>query len=394
MTLEHDDILVLTAGFWNTTQRMRHKMPIAWAKAGNRVLWIEQSPFPGTDWHVSNRLKNALAGNLREVETRLWVGSTPPAIPYMFKGGSLGNSLRRLHRPFYVQRIKHYLKQLNFKPKLVVLLQLAARHDILKFFPAPCTIYYSHDLYGYGHVNVPALEELKKCCRAVDMVWTTSEMQRKQLAAYSSNAHHFPHAVDIDWWKNNHRIVPEEYASIKPPRAVYTGVFHEKIDLPLLVDVATKKPEWNLVFVGPVSEQKLNAEILKKARSLPNMHFLEEKKPAQLAGYIAGADLLMLPYVADETRRFAGLALKFYEYMISGKPIISTPYTELETDAKDLLSISAKTDDWISFFDSCLKNRDLEKEKQRVALAHKNSYKTRLETQRGILKDWVTLNNV
>ncbi len=257
---------------------MRHKMPIAWARAGNRVLWIEQSPFPIHDWRVPRRLGKAISGDLRMVEERLWVGSAPPAIPHMYKGDPLGNLFRRLQRPFYVRRIKQYLKQLDFRPKFVVLIQQAARHDVLKFFPAPCTIYYSHDLYGYGHAKEQTVKELKKCCAKVDMVWTTSEIQREQLIAYNPYAHHIPHAVDIGWWENNRNDVPEEYSSIKPPMAIYTGVFQEKIDIELLITLATKKPEWNFVFVGPVVEHNFGADILSKARSLPNMHFLGEKK--------------------------------------------------------------------------------------------------------------------
>jgi glycosyltransferase involved in cell wall biosynthesis len=309
----------------------------------------------------------------------------------MYKGGSLGNALRRLHRPFYVQRIKQYLKQLDFHPALVVLIQQAARHDVLKFFPAPCSIYYSHDLYGYGKASEPTLTELRKCCATVDMVWTTSKIQKTQLSTYNPNVHHIPHAVDTDWWENNRHEIPEQYAFIKPPRAVYTGVFQKKIDISLLIALATKKPEWNFVFVGPVLEHNFDTEMLRKAYSQPNMHFLGEKKPEQLPGYISGASLLMLPYIADKTSRFRGLALKFYEYMISGKPIIATPYTDFETNEKDLLYISANANEWASFFDDCLRGKDLDKEQRRIALAHQNSYESRIEMQRKLLSEWFAL---
>jgi hypothetical protein len=44
--LRDDDILVLTEQHWDAPKRIAHKMPIAWAEAGNRVLWIEGAPFP------------------------------------------------------------------------------------------------------------------------------------------------------------------------------------------------------------------------------------------------------------------------------------------------------------------------------------------------------------
>jgi len=389
MYLKNDDILVITGGFWDDPKRMRHKMPLTWARAGNRILWIEQTPFPPHDWRKPNRLSNAVLGRLRLIEERFWVGSAIPGVPYLHRGDLRGHALRSLHRPLAVHRIRRYMEQLNFKPRIVTLIQQAARHDLLDHFPAPRTIYYSHDLFGYGDADIAAIAELKRCCEKVDMIWTTSEAQKEDLIQYNPNTHHFPHAVDIDWWEQNCDEVPPEYETIPHPRAVYTGVFQRKINLPLLIETANRCPNWNFVFVGPVQAHNIDSEKLAMAKTLSNVHFLGERDPNRLPGYISNADLLLLPYICDENRRFLGLALKFYEYMISGKPIIATPYTELETSHKDLLHIASNADEWVEILDSCSASKDLDKAKRRKALAYENSYAARLKAQRIILGETI-----
>ena len=49
-----------------------------------------------------------------------------------------------------LHRIQRYLRELNLDPNIVILMQQAARHDILTAFPDCVTIYYCHDLHGYG----------------------------------------------------------------------------------------------------------------------------------------------------------------------------------------------------------------------------------------------------
>ena len=96
----------------------------------------------------------------------------------------------------------------------------------------------------------------------------------------------------------------------------------------------------------------------------------------------------MLPYICDANRKYAGLALKFYEYLISGHPIVTTPYTDLETEDTNLLYIASNASEWSDALEAGLKENDPDKAKRRITIAHRNSYEARMEEQRAILSSW------
>jgi glycosyltransferase involved in cell wall biosynthesis len=388
--LETDDILVIGEQFWEGPLRVRHKMPLAWAARGNRVLWMEQAAFPPHDWRVRGRLHSAVVGRLNSVADRLWVGASPPGVPLMYSGGISGNALRALHRPLMYHRIRRYLRELSFAPRIVVLMQQAARHDILKHFPNCLTIYYCHDLYGYGGASAAVLREERRCCESVDVVFTTSEAHRRRLVQYNEHTFHIPHAVDIEWWESGYQVAPIEYSNIPKPRALYAGaVQSRKVDFGLLAECARARPNWNFVLVGRLEDESFAPGELKALRDASNVHLLGARPFQELPGYIAGADALMLPYRMGENYRMAGLAAKFYEYLVSGKPVLTTPYTEFETDSRDLLKIVEGVAAWIEALDVALAEVDPDKSNRRRDLARANSYSARIDMQQQLLSAYL-----
>lgn len=386
--LHDDDILVITNGFWDEPKRVRHKMPLAWAYEGNRVLWIEQPPFPPHDWRTGDRLRNALRGRLEEVAGRLWVGSAPPALPGLHRGGAAGSLLRSLHRPWMLGRIRGYMKQLDFRPRLLVLFQQPSRCDLLAGLPHELSVYYCYDLYGHGNADAATAAIEESCCTRVDAVFTTSAVLKDRLQAWNAMTGHVPHAVDVTWWEANWDRVPPEYGVIPHPRAVYTGVLQEKIDWKLLCELATMRPALQLVLTGPVLTDHIERKWLDEVRSLENIHLLGPRDVKVLPGFLAGADVLLLPYVLDSNRRSAGLALKFYEYFISGKPVLATPYTDFEMGERDLLYVDRDAASWAARIDDVLAHPEREQERsaRRAALARANTYAHRVAQQRAILE--------
>lgn len=299
----------------------------------------------------------------------------------------MGNAARALHRPAMARRVRWYMRRLDFRPKLVVLMQQAARHDLLSHFPDAVAVYYCHDLFGYGFASRAALEEEATCCRGVDQVWTTSEAHRKRLEEHNPHTHHIPHAVDERWWDSYRHVRPEDWDRIPPPRAVFTGPYQtEKLDTEMLVEVAGRRPGINFVFVGPLQIRPNEKQLMDHAQNTPNMHWLGGRRLEQLPGYIEGADVLMLPYRLDDANApLIGLGVKFYEYMISGKPVCATPYTPFETAERDVMYVAKGSDAWAQALDQCLAEGSGDLAHRRESLARRNTYDKRIEQQRLLL---------
>ena len=76
------------------------------------------------------------------------------------------------------------------------------------------------------------------------------------------------------------------------PRVGYTSYLTTgRLDLDLLLCLARKRPYYHLVLVGPENED-LRAN---ERYSLPNVHFLGNKTPAQLPAYVQHFDVCINP---------------------------------------------------------------------------------------------------
>src|SRR6185369_17166903 len=132
--------------------------------------------------------------------------------------------------------------------------------------------------------------------------------------------------------------------------------------------VATKRPDWNFVIIGPIV--KINPDSLPKNS---NIHYLGAKKYDELPEYLGGWDIALLLFARNESTRFIS-PTKTPEYLAAGKPVISTsirdvvrPYGELKlveiadtagefiAAAEKLLTKSGKTE-WLKRVDAFLEN--------------------------------------
>jgi UDP-galactopyranose mutase len=134
------------------------------------------------------------------------------------------------------------------------------------------------------------------------------------------NIHPFPSSVDAAHFGQARRITndPVDQASIPHPRLGFFGVIDERMDLALLEGVASARPDWHIVLLGPVA--KIDPASLPQR---PNIHYLGSKQYSDLPQYVAGWDVALLPFARNEATRFIS-PTKTPEYMAAGKPVVST----------------------------------------------------------------------
>lgn len=135
-----------------------------------------------------------------------------------------------------------------------------------------------------------------------------------------SNIHPFPSSVDAAHFAQARHLEddPADQADIPHPRLGFFGVIDERMDLALIDGVATARPDWHLVLLGPVV--KIDPASLPRR---PNIHYLGAKSYAELPRYLAGWDVALLPFARNEATRFIS-PTKTPEYLAAGKPVVST----------------------------------------------------------------------
>jgi glycosyltransferase involved in cell wall biosynthesis len=107
--------------------------------------------------------------------------------------------------------------------------------------------------------------------------------------------------------------------TIGHPRLGFFGVIDERLDLRLLDQLATARPRWQFVMVGPVA--KISPDELPRH---PNIHWLGQQSYGVLPQLVAGWDVCLLPFALNESTRFIS-PTKTLEYMAAGRPVVSTP---------------------------------------------------------------------
>ncbi|MCB2153939.1 glycosyltransferase [bacterium] len=297
----------------------------------------------------------------------------------------MGNSLRAVHRPFDRRRIRKYLGALGWEPDLVVLFQLPVRHDLLAMFPKATTAYYCSDIYGFGEATPGELQEEEACCRKVDLIFTTSEVLKNRLVRFNPRTYHIPHAVDRDWWESGSGQSPPEFSGIPKPRCVFTGAVFERLDFDLLLKCAQLRKDWQFVLVGPVIR---DSSEIQQLRGEKNVSLLGHRAWEAIPGYLNGADVLMVPFRRNPVAENLGLPLKFYEYAMSGKPILSTDFGPFEFPDPSLAVRYQTAQEWSDYLEyiASSPSEEAKKAERRRSIALENTYESRLELQRAAFR--------
>ncbi len=172
----------------------------------------------------------------------------------------------------------------------------------------------------------PRLVELEhELLRRADVVFTGGHSLFEAKRSAHPEVYAMPSAVDIDHFARARCPQPDpaDQATIGHPRIGFFGVLDERIDLPLIDEVARLRPDWALVLVGPVA--KIDAASLPR-RS--NIHYLGQKSYDELPRYLAGWDVAMMPFALNAATRFIS-PTKTPEYLACGRPVVSTPIRDV-----------------------------------------------------------------
>ena len=218
---------------------------------------------------------------------------------------------------------------------------------------AACTVYDCMDELANFRFAPPELAALEReLFGLADVVFTGGHSLYEAKRDRHHNIHPFPSSVDRDHFSQARTLTdePEDQASIPGPRLGFYGVIDERMDLDLIAAVADARPAWSLVMVGPVV--KIDPAHLP---SRPNIHYLGGKSYDVLPTYLAGWDVALMPFAINDSTRFIS-PTKTTEYLAGGKPVVSTPITDVARHYGDLdgVKIAAEPADFVAACDAAL----------------------------------------
>lgn len=184
-----------------------------------------------------------------------------------------------------------------------------------------CVIYDCMDELANFRFAPPGLVALESELLArADHVFTGGYSLYETKRALHPSVHPFPSSVDRAHFEQAREpgSDPMDQADLPRPRFGYYGVIDERIDLDLIAALADARPDWSLVFVGPVV--KIDAADLPRR---PNIAYLGAKDYADLPAYARGWDAALMPFAINASTQFIS-PTKTPEYLAAGLPVVST----------------------------------------------------------------------
>jgi len=237
---------------------------------------------------------------------------------------------------------------------------------------AACTVYDCMDeLANFRFAPAQLLELERELFAFADVVFTGGYSLYEAKRDRHPNIHPFPSSVDRAHFAQARAIdaEPADQAQLPRPRFGFYGVVDERMDLELIASLADSHPEWSIVMVGPVV--KIDPADLPQR---PNLHYLGGKSYDELPTYLGGWDVALMPFAINESTKFIS-PTKTPEYLAGGRPVVSTPITDVIRHYNDLaglfvadgaaefirkceeaLALAQGSDEWLKEVDAKLAN--------------------------------------
>jgi len=134
------------------------------------------------------------------------------------------------------------------------------------------------------------------------------------------------HGVDYDLFAGaeaDARVPADMKGFRRPIVGFFGGIDDHTSDVPLVADVARRRPDYTFVFVGSVSAD------LAPLEGLSNCHFLGKRNYEEVPHYGKCFDVAIMPWRENQWIEMCN-PIKLKEYLALGKPVVSTPFRELE----------------------------------------------------------------
>jgi glycosyltransferase involved in cell wall biosynthesis len=196
----------------------------------------------------------------------------------------------------------------------------------------------------------------KELLDKADVVFTGGHTIYQSKKHSHPNIHPFPSSIDKAHFAQGRQtgIEPEDQRNIPHPRLGFYGVIDERFDIELIRQVAEARPDWHFVLIGPIV--KIDPAHLPQ---FPNIHYPGGRKYDELPLYLSGWDIALIPFAINESTKFIS-PTKTPEYLAAGKPVISTPITDVIHPYGDehLVYIASTADEFLSAANSILNQTD------------------------------------
>ncbi len=375
------DIVILSTQDWDELPTRKHRFARWWAEDGNRVLYVEQQMhWAGWLADLRNQFRRAWRWRRgpRPVAPNLWVFTLPVVLPFF----QMSPLINRINNALLLPVLRRQLRRLGFdEPVLWTYTPHSA--EFVGAFGEKAAVYECVDdiTAAKGLVDAEAIGAMeRRLIEKVDLVVFTHDALYEHKAAGAARAVVIPNGVDTEHIAQAAEDEPPAEAMRGLPHPVigYLGGINYWIDTELLARIAREHPDWTVALVGPAA---LLAN-MKPLEGLPNVVHTGRVPYEQVPHYVRAFDVCVNPYVLDGVAEHCS-PLKLYEYVATGKPVVSVDMPEAHRFA-GLIEIAHDADSFVRLVEQAVAEPD-GRNAERMAEAARHDWRRRYEAVNDVL---------
>jgi glycosyltransferase involved in cell wall biosynthesis len=295
-------------------------------------------------------------------------------------------ALSRFHRWIGMLEVLHTVRRRADGRPVVLVVQHPKLLPTFRCLPADLCVYEVRDDYIALAVNEREHRENvlghRRMLRSSDLVVAISDRLVEDIRPVRPDVELTSVGVEQEFFlpPDASRISPALRA-IPGPRIGTLGNLNDRTDWDLLEFLASERPGWNIVVIGPLhAPGPLTFEGIERLKKIPNVHLLPAVDQADIPAAIAGLDVCLIPYRINEAVERIN-PLKLYQYLAVGKPVVSTAIPSVKPFA-DVVGWTTTREEFLAATDHALETTaDPQRREARQAVARRFTWDAVAEHQ-------------
>ncbi len=169
--------------------------------------------------------------------------------------------------------------------------------------------------------------------RSADAIATVNP-RNAELFPSRTDVVHVPNGVAIERYGED-LPVPFDLATLPRPIVGYVGTIQGRLDTQIIRHLSANMGQGSIVLIGPVWYRSLASQLA----SLPNVSLFGRQARWDTPAYVQHFDVGIVPHRQSEFVASTE-AMKVYEYLAAGLPIVATPGASSAATAKFVAEVS------------------------------------------------------
>lgn len=368
------DVIFFNIIPWKALTQRPHHFARALAERGHRVFWIETDLRPDANWWSGRAFEQVIPGvhlvqlpGIAEPPGRCDIYSlswNPVLLDAMF------NALVQLASAYGIRQAVSVVHFPRWEP-LVLRMQQRLGWSVIY----DCL----DDQRAFAKLfQTQVRDHERQLVEKADCHITSSEaLQNRLLKRFGQRPWILlPNAVDYDLFAACSSAGYLRH--LVRPIVGFFGALADWLDMELIRSIAARLPLWSFVYIGPQSFSGPRAESRwRECTGAPNITVLGQMSPQTLGTFLADFDVCTMPFL-DVAITQPMHAVKIYEYLAAGKPVVSRDLPEVRNliggpaDARDLIALYSTPDEFYSQLQAAVAgdNPDLVQRRKNFARQH------------------------